>query len=111
AGGPLRCSAGMRGKPDRPRGYPRQAGPSGRSRACCGRLLVGAERATPRDMARLHDALAAAEAIGAALDQLGGLGIAGFAPAPELRQLLARALADTARPAAEASSLLAAGWD
>jgi DNA mismatch repair protein MutS len=81
------------------------------------RLLIGAERATPRDMTRLQDALAAAEAIAAALEQLGGLGLATYAAASELAQLLAHALADTTRPSlaprseAEASTLLAAGWD
>src|SRR5215216_2226425 len=49
-----------------------------------GRLLVGAERATARDMARLQDALVAAEAIAGALEQLGGLGIETYAPIANL---------------------------
>jgi DNA mismatch repair protein MutS len=81
------------------------------------RLLVGAERATPRDMTRLYHALTAAEAIAAALDQLGGLGIATYAPALDLAQLLAHALDSTSRPTlapqseTESSTVLAAGWD
>jgi DNA mismatch repair protein MutS len=81
------------------------------------RLLVGAERATPRDMARLRDALAAAGAIGAALGELGCLGLEHYAPLPELAQLLSRALAPAPRsslaprPDAEGGELLAAGWD
>jgi DNA mismatch repair protein MutS len=74
-----------------------------------GRLLVSAERATARDMARVQQALLAAEAIGAALEKLGGLGIATYAPISHLAQLMARALAG--RTDAEASSILAAGWD
>ncbi|MFN8504200.1 DNA mismatch repair protein MutS [Kouleothrix sp.] len=81
------------------------------------RLLVGPERATPRDMARLRDALAAAGAIAAPLGQLGGLGIAAYDPAPATAALLARALAAAPRtslaprPDAETGELLAAGWD
>src|SRR5699024_3749057 len=52
------------------------------------RLLVGAERATPRDMARLQAALVAAEALAAALEQLDGLEIA-YAPVSNLALLLA----------------------
>ena len=81
------------------------------------RLLVGPERATPRDMARLRDALDAAETIAAALEHLGGLGIATYAPASDVRSLLAQALAATPRASlaprsdAEAGDLLATGWD
>jgi DNA mismatch repair protein MutS len=81
------------------------------------RLLVGPDRAAPRDMARLRDALASAAAIGAALEQLGGLGIAGYAAAPDEAALLSRALAPAPRASlapradAEAGDLLAAGWD
>src|SRR5581483_5485126 len=73
------------------------------------RLLVGPERALPRDMLRLQNALDAAEAIAAALERLGGLGITRYAPAPELAALLGRALAP--RADAGAGDLLAAGWD
>jgi DNA mismatch repair protein MutS len=81
------------------------------------RLLVGPERATPRDMARLRDALDAAETIAVALDNLGGLGIETYAPAPDMGLLLSRALAPTPRVSlaprsdTEAGDLLAAGWD
>src|SRR5262245_46050040 len=81
------------------------------------RLLVGPERATPRDMARLRDALGAAETIGVALEQLGGLGMESYAPAPDIALLLADALVPAprasliARSDAEAGDLLAAGWD
>lgn len=81
------------------------------------RLLVGPERAAPRDMARLRDALIAAEAIAAPLARLGGLGVAGYAPPAGQAGLLARAVAAAPRPSlaprpdAEAGGLLAAGWD
>jgi DNA mismatch repair protein MutS len=81
------------------------------------RLLVGAERATPRDMARLRDALEAAEAIGAALGKLGGLEIETYAAAPDVALLLSHALVHTPRASltprseAEAGDLLATGWD
>ncbi|HEU5103884.1 MAG TPA: DNA mismatch repair protein MutS [Roseiflexaceae bacterium] len=81
------------------------------------RLLVGPERATPRDMARLREALEAAQTIGAALEQLGGLGLAAYAPAPDTALLLAHALVATPRaslaprPDTEAGELLATGWD
>jgi DNA mismatch repair protein MutS len=81
------------------------------------RLLVGAERATARDMARLHDALVAAEAIAAALEKLGGLAIETYTPISNLALLLAHALAATPRTSmasrseSEASNILAAGWD
>jgi DNA mismatch repair protein MutS len=96
-------------------------------RACIGRigdlervvnrLLVSPERATPRDMARLREALLAAEALGPALADLGGLGLASYAPVPELARLLSHALVTAPRatlaPRAdgEAEELLAAGWD
>jgi DNA mismatch repair protein MutS len=73
------------------------------------RLLVGPERAAPRDMARLRDALAAAEALAPALARLGGLGVEGFDPPSECAALLARALAPA--PRADAGELLAPGWD
>jgi DNA mismatch repair protein MutS len=81
------------------------------------RLLVGAERATPRDMARLREGLDAAGALGAALEELGGLGIASYAPVSNLAQLLARALVATPRANVaprsdgETGALLTAGWD
>jgi DNA mismatch repair protein MutS len=81
------------------------------------RLLVGPERATPRDMARLREGLEAAGAIGAVLRQLGGLGIATFAPVSELQGLLARALVPAPRPSlalrsdGEGGDLLESGWD
>jgi DNA mismatch repair protein MutS len=81
------------------------------------RLLVGPERATPRDMARLRDALDAAQPIAKALEKLGGLGIGAYSPAPDTAQLLARALVATPRASltpradSEAGDLLAAGWD
>jgi DNA mismatch repair protein MutS len=76
------------------------------------RLLVSPDRATPRDMARLHEALAAAEALAAPLRQLGGLGVPAYDPPADLARLLGRALSGPApQPGAEASSLLAAGWD
>jgi DNA mismatch repair protein MutS len=81
------------------------------------RLLVGAERATLRDMVRLQDALIAAAAIAAALAKLGSLGIQAYAPIPNLAELLAQALASiprasmTPRPGDEASNVWAAGWD
>jgi len=81
------------------------------------RLLVGPERATPRDMARLRDALDAAEQIAAALENLGGLGIATYAPPSDISALLAQALVATPRVSlaprsdAETGDLLAAGWD
>ena len=81
------------------------------------RLLVGPERATPRDMARLRDALDAAETIAVALEKLGGLGIETYAPAPDMALLLSQALVPTPRTSltprseAEAGDLLATGWD
>ncbi|HEU5087908.1 MAG TPA: hypothetical protein VFT99_10700, partial [Roseiflexaceae bacterium] len=81
------------------------------------RLLLSPERATPRDLARLRDALRAAEALGAAQAELGGLDVAVYNPLPELRGLLERALAPTPRASlipradAEMGDLLAAGWD
>lgn len=81
------------------------------------RLLIGPERATPRDMARLRDALDAAAVVALALARLGGLGVATFAPLPQLAALLARALATTPRSSvalrmeSEAGDLLLAGWD
>ncbi|MFO7167473.1 MAG: DNA mismatch repair protein MutS [Chloroflexota bacterium] len=81
------------------------------------RLLVSPERATPRDMARLRDALRAAEAIAGTLERLGGLGIERYAPPTGLTQLLKRALVAAPRatlaprPDTEAGELLAAGWD
>jgi len=105
------------------------------------RLLVGPERATPRDMARLRDALTAAQAIAGPLTRLDGeagdlgqrqaagqngpaapaqvraLGLAAYDPPAALAVLLARALAGDPRPSlasradADAGELLAAGWD
>jgi DNA mismatch repair protein MutS len=81
------------------------------------RLLIGAERATPRDMARLRDALEAAEAMRAALARLGGLGVAAYDPPSASAGLLAQALATAPRSSvtlhagAEAGELLTAGWD
>jgi DNA mismatch repair protein MutS len=81
------------------------------------RLLVGPERATPRDMVRLRDALHAAAALGDALTTLGGLGVEDFDPLPELAQLLDRALVAAPRATvlprfdAEQDGLLASGWD
>jgi DNA mismatch repair protein MutS len=81
------------------------------------RLLLGPERATPRDLARLRDALQAAEALETALRQLGGLDVAAYDPLPELRHLLSRALAPAPRANliprsdADAGEFLAAGWD
>ncbi|HEU4324799.1 MAG TPA: DNA mismatch repair protein MutS [Roseiflexaceae bacterium] len=81
------------------------------------RLLVGPERATPRDMARLQTALEAAGAIGGPLARLGGLGVDGYAPAAPLAELLGRALAPAPRASlapradGEDGDLLAAGWD
>ncbi|HET9222044.1 MAG TPA: DNA mismatch repair protein MutS [Roseiflexaceae bacterium] len=81
------------------------------------RLLVGPERATPRDMARLRDALGAAGSIAVALEQLGGLGIETYDPAPDMALLLAQALVSAPRATlaprsdAEAGDLLATGWD
>jgi DNA mismatch repair protein MutS len=81
------------------------------------RLLVGPERATPRDMARLRDALDAAEQIATALEQLGGLGIAAFDPTRDINALLAHALVAAPRASlaprsdAESGDLLATGWD
>lgn len=81
------------------------------------RLLVGPERATPRDMARLRDALHASAAIDGALAALGRLGVEDFDPLPELAQLLDRALVTAPRSSVvprfdtEQGGLLAAGWD
>ncbi len=81
------------------------------------RLLVGPERATPRDMARLRDALDAAQPIAAAREKLGGLGIEAYAPAPDVTALLAQALVAvpraslTPRSDTESGDLLATGWD
>ncbi|NTU80589.1 MAG: DNA mismatch repair protein MutS [Chloroflexales bacterium] len=81
------------------------------------RLLIGPDRAAPRDMARLRDALEAAETLAAALAKLGGLGLEAYAPPSEGAALLAQALAAAPRPSltpradAEAGALLAAGWD
>lgn len=81
------------------------------------RLLVGPERAAPRDMARLLTALEAANTIGEALARLGGLGIERYTPVAELADLLGRALAPAPRvslaPRAEGEEgdLLAVGWD
>lgn len=81
------------------------------------RLFVSAERATPRDMARLRDALNATATVALALGTLGGLGVASFAPMPDLADLLARALVTAPRSSlvprseSDAGELLAAGWD
>jgi DNA mismatch repair protein MutS len=81
------------------------------------RVLVGPERATPRDMARLRDALRAAEAMAGPLARLGGLGVERFDPLADLGLLLGRALVAAPRPRlaprseAEEGGLLAAGWD
>lgn len=81
------------------------------------RLLVGAERASPRDMARLRDGLEAAERIAAPLARLGGLGVEAYAPPAACARTIGRALAAAPRPSlalradAEAGELLAAGWD
>jgi DNA mismatch repair protein MutS len=81
------------------------------------RLLVGPERAAPRDMARLRDALDAAGSIAVALEQLGGLGIETYDPAPDMALILAQALVPAPRATlaprsdAEAGDLLATGWD
>lgn len=79
------------------------------------RLLVDPERAAPRDMTRLRDALAAAEAVAAPLERLGGLGVAGYDPPAECAALLARALPaaprSTLMPRDDAGELLASGWD
>lgn len=81
------------------------------------RLLVGPERATPRDMARLREALAAAERIAAPLHALGGLGLPRYTPPTDVLHLLLRALAATPRSSlvsradTENGDLLAAGWD
>jgi DNA mismatch repair protein MutS len=81
------------------------------------RLLIGPDKAAPRDMARLRDALEAAERIAAPLAKLGGLGVAAYDPLPEGAGLLAQALAGAPRPSlapraeADPGELLAAGWD
>jgi DNA mismatch repair protein MutS len=81
------------------------------------RLLVGPERATPRDMARLRDALDAAETIAVALEKLGGLGIETDVSASDVVTLLSQALVPTPRASltprseTEAGDLLATGWD
>lgn len=81
------------------------------------RLLIGSERATPRDMVRLRDALHAATRIKPVLETLGGLGIETYAPLSNLTALLARALVPTPRTAvtprseAETGELLTVGWD
>ena len=80
------------------------------------RLLIGPERATPRDMTRLRDALQAAAQLSSPLTQLGGLAVKHYDPVPAMAELLARALAATPRASLvprgdEAGDLLAAGWD
>lgn len=81
------------------------------------RLLVGPERAAPRDMARLRDGLAAAAQIVAPLARLGGLGLGAFQPHSAGARLLALALAPAPRASlalradGEAGELLATGWD
>lgn len=81
------------------------------------RLLVGPERATPRDVVRLRDALRAAEAIAPPLEQLGGLGINNYAPPSDLTRLLEQALVPAprntvvVRSESDSGELLAAGWD
>ena len=81
------------------------------------RLLIAPERATPRDMARLRDALLAAQSLGESLEGLGDWDLFRFDPLPELAQLLQRALAPAPRSQlvprsdAEAGELLAEGWD
>jgi DNA mismatch repair protein MutS len=81
------------------------------------RLLVGPERATPRDMARLREALEAARTIAGVLAELGGLGIDSYMPAPDTARLLGQALVPMPRASlalradAEAGELLATGWD
>src|SRR5262249_5463599 len=70
-----------------------------------------------RDMARLRDALDAAETIAVALKDLGGLGVETYAPASDIAGLLAQALAPTPRASliprseTEVGDLLATGWD
>ncbi len=68
------------------------------------RLLVGPERATPRDMARLREGLEAAGSIAATLEQLGGLGIATLTPPSDIADLLARALVAAPRTRSGATS-------
>jgi DNA mismatch repair protein MutS len=81
------------------------------------RLLVGPERASPRDMARLRDALGASEAIADPLEALGGLGVVAYDPPADLSHLLSQALVATPRASltprsdAETGDLLASGWD
>jgi DNA mismatch repair protein MutS len=81
------------------------------------RLLVGPERATPRDMARLRDALEAAETIAVTLRDLGELGIETHTSAPHMAALLSQALAPTPRASltprsdTQMGDLLATGWD
>lgn len=81
------------------------------------RLLLGPDRATPRDLARLREALRAAEQVAGPLARLGGLVLAGYDPAPELARLLTQALVAEPRASvspraeAEAGELLTAGWD
>lgn len=81
------------------------------------RLLIGPERATPRDMARLRDALHAADAIATTLNELRAPLVDTYTPLPEVTRLLTRALAPaprvhlTPRSDAEAGELLAEGWD
>ncbi|MEO7911251.1 MAG: DNA mismatch repair protein MutS [Roseiflexaceae bacterium] len=81
------------------------------------RLLVGPERATPRDMARLRDALKAADMIAMNLRNLSGLGIETLTSAPDMAALLSQALAAapranlTPRSDSEIGDLLATGWD
>jgi DNA mismatch repair protein MutS len=81
------------------------------------RLLIGPERATPKDMARLRDALGAAALVVEPLTTLGGLGLAAYDSLPDLADLLQRALAPVPRSSllprsdAETGELLAPGWD
>jgi DNA mismatch repair protein MutS len=68
-------------------------------------------------MARLRDALGAAERIGGALEILGGLDVEAYATAPHIAGLLERALVATPRASlaprseSDAGDLLAPGWD
>ena len=88
-----------------------QLGRAGDMERVLGRLLVSAERATPRDMARLHAALAAAQALRPALAALGGLGLPAYNPPANLALLLGQALSTAPRAEGEIGGVLAAGWD
>jgi DNA mismatch repair protein MutS len=81
------------------------------------RLLLGPERATPRDVTRLRDALQVSLAIAQVLPELEYVGVRQFAPPQDLAELLQQALVEQPRASLvprnenDNGELLQGGWD